>query len=324
MRDHGGDIDAAIAKWGGAGWIDLSTGINRRPYPVPELPQSAWTALPTQGAIARLCTVAASTYRTDAAILAVAGAQAAIQLIPRLGPPRRARVLGPTYNEHAASLRAAGWQVDEVSTHDALAGADLAVVVNPNNPDGRHVTPPTLLTLARNVGRLIVDESFADPRPEQTLAPHAGQRGVFVLRSFGKFYGLAGVRLGFVVGHADDIAALAEMAGPWPVSGAAIEIGCRAYADREWALATTRRLLADAGRLDALAAGAGWQLCGGTDLFRLFDVPDAAAMQDRLARNRIWSRRFPYSARWLRLGLPGTDTEWARLAAALDDIGTRP
>ncbi|MEQ1713737.1 MAG: aminotransferase class I/II-fold pyridoxal phosphate-dependent enzyme, partial [Hyphomicrobium sp.] len=238
-------------------------------------------------------------------------------------PPRRARVLGPTYNEHAASLRAAGWQVDEVSTHDALAGADLAVVVNPNNPDGRHVTPRTLLTLARNVGSLIVDESFADPYPEQSLAPQAEQRGLFVLRSFGKFYGLAGVRLGFVMGHADDIAALAEMAGPWPVGGAAIEIGCRAYADRDWAVATTRRLRDDASRLDALAANAGWQLCGGTELFRLFDVTDAAVTQDYLARRQIWSRRFPYSSRWLRLGLPGIEAEWARLAAALECVGTR-
>lgn len=323
MRDHGGDIDAAIARWGGSDWIDLSTGINRRPYRVPELPLSAWTALPTRDATKRLGSVAATAFRTEAAILALAGAQAAIQLIPRLGQPGRARVLGPTYNEHVASLSAAGWQVDEVATHDALSGADLAVVVNPNNPDGRRASPLALLDLARSVGRLIVDESFADPRPELSLTRHAGQRGVFVLRSFGKFYGLAGVRLGFVLGHGDDIAALAEMAGPWPVSGAAIEIGCRAYADRDWASVTAQRLRADAIRLDALAQGVGWKRCGGTELFCLFDVTDAAVAQDFLARHRIWTRRFPYSSRWLRLGLPGPEAEWARLAAAFDGMGTR-
>lgn len=319
MRDHGGNIDAAMARFGGpAGdWIDLSTGINRVPYPLPRIPASAWTMLPTRAAMERLIAAAHGAYRTEAAILPVAGAQAAIQIIPRLSPPGHARVLGPTYNEHAAALRAAGWAVEEVHAPEALSGADLAVVVNPNNPDGRVFMPDALRALAGRVGRLVVDESFADATPEVSAAGGTLPPGMLVLRSFGKFYGLAGLRLGFVLGPEPDVARLARMAGPWPVSGAAIEIGAVALADSVWAQLTRERLALEARRLDALVAGAGWRCVGGTALFRLYDTADAARAQERLAGSRIWSRVFPYSGSWLRLGLPGGEPEWTRIAAAL-------
>lgn len=319
MRDHGGNIDAAIARFGGpsADWIDLSTGINRVAYPLPPIPAQAWTMLPTRAATERLIAAARGAYRTEAAILPVAGAQAAIQMIPRLSLPGLARVLGPTYNEHAGALRTSGWSVEEVSTPEALVGADLAVVVNPNNPDGRVLGTDALHALAGRVGRLVVDESFADATPDASSAHGAIAPGILVLRSFGKFYGLAGLRLGFVLGSARDIARLAEMAGPWPVSGAAIEVGAVALADHAWAQRARDRLAGEAGRLDALAAGADWRCVGGTTLFRLYDTPDAAGAQERLARARIWSRIFPYSGTWLRLGLPGGEAEWTRLAAVL-------
>jgi cobalamin biosynthetic protein CobC len=317
IRDHGGNIDMAQRRFGGTDWIDLSTGINRAPYPLPLLPKEAWTALPTEAATARLLAAAGAAYGSPAPMLAVAGAQAAIQLIPRLSAPARARILGPTYNEHAATLRAAGWQVDEVTALSALEGANLAVVVNPNNPDGRCYQRQELLRVAATVGRLVVDESFADAQPNLSLADAAGQERLIVVRSFGKFYGLAGVRLGFVLGSESDIAALAEMAGPWPVSGPAIAIGEAALSDRAWAEATVARLRAETPRLDALAQSAGWKPLGGTELFRLYDTPDAVAAQDRLARHQIWTRLFPYSDRWLRLGLPGQTAEWDRLAKAL-------
>ncbi|MGP3699327.1 threonine-phosphate decarboxylase CobD [Rhodobacter sp. NSM] len=318
MRDHGGNLDSAAALYGGAteDWLDLSTGINRVPYPMPVLPGRALTALPDAAAEARLMAAARAAYRTEAPMLAVAGAQAAIQLVPRLASPGVARVLGPTYNEHAASLRAAGWQVEEVGDLGDLAGADLAVLVNPNNPDGRRHAPESLRALLPRVGRLLVDESFADPLPDLSLAPDAGVPGLLVLRSFGKFYGLAGLRLGFLLGGADDVAALARMAGPWSVSGPAIAAGEVALADRDWAQSTIARLEAEGPRLDSLTARMGWRLAGGAHLFRLYDTPDARAAQDHLARARIWSRIFPWSDRLIRLGLPGGETEWARLDAA--------
>ncbi|WP_284165172.1 threonine-phosphate decarboxylase CobD [Frigidibacter sp. SD6-1] len=319
MRDHGGNIDAARARWGGRAedWIDLSTGINRMPYPLPPLSTEAWTALPTRAAMEGLIVAARQAYGTQAAVLPVAGAQAAIQMMPRLRPPGIARVLAPTYNEHAASLRAAAWTVEEVSMPAQLAGADLAVVVNPNNPDGRQHTPADLQALAERAGLLVVDESFADPYPHLSLASETPRPGLVILRSFGKFYGLAGVRLGFVLGHEDTIGKLSAMAGPWPVSGAAIEVGAKALADRDWAAATIARLASDCDRMDALALRAGWRLIGGTPLFRSYRVPDAAAAQAQLATHHIWSRIFPWSGDWLRLGLPGSAAEWTRLEGAL-------
>jgi cobalamin biosynthesis protein CobC len=319
MREHGGNLDVAIARFGGRAedWIDLSTGINRRPYPVPEMPSHRWQALPSRTDISSLHDAARQAYETKAQVLALGGAQAAIQLLPHLSPPGKARILGPTYNEYVATLGAAGWQVEETGDLDSLAGSDLAVIVNPNNPDGRHYDPKVLLSLASHVGRLVVDESFADAIAGLSLAPHAGGKSLLVLRSFGKFYGLAGLRLGFVLGHENDIATLAAMAGPWPVSGAAIEIGRRALCDWNWGAETKVRLAQDSLRLDDLAINAGWKLVGGTPLFRLYDAGDANAAQARLAGARIWSRAFASRPRWLRLGLPADQTEWARLAAAL-------
>jgi|SRR6185312_8663020 cobalamin biosynthetic protein CobC len=319
MTDHGGNLDVAIRRFGGRleDWIDLSTGINRQPYPVGELPPRAWAALPSHAEIESLHEVARSAYGANAPMLAVAGAQAAIQMLPQLAQPGRARILAPTYNEYAPVLAAAGWQIEEAGDLDALAGADLAVVVNPNNPDGRQHDPKCVLALASQVKRLVVDESFADAMPGVSLAAEAGRPGLLILRSFGKFYGLAGLRLGFVIGCETDVAALAAIAGPWPISGAAIEIGRRALLDRAWADATRVRLAHDAGRFDTLAQSASWRLIGGTPLFRLYEIGDAAVAQERLARAKIWSRIFDGKPKWLRLGLPGDETEWARLAAAL-------
>lgn len=315
MRDHGGNLDQAMARFGGGigDWIDLSTGINRVPYPLPALPVTAWTALPTRAEMERLREAARTAFAAGSTPVVLAGAQQAIQLLPRLGRTGRARVLSPTYNEHAATLTAAGWQVEAVTSFAALAGADCAVVVNPNNPGGDHHRPEDLLALLPKVGRLVVDESFADPVPHLSLAPQTGRAGLWVLRSFGKFYGLAGLRLGFAIGPEAETEALAAMAGPWPVCGAALEIGVKALADTFWQAETTARLAEDAARLDTLVP---WRLSGGTHLFRLYETDNAVQAQEHLAKSRIWCRIFPWSDRLIRLGLPAPE-EWDRLEAAL-------
>lgn len=318
MRDHGGNLDAAIAQYGAGAWIDLSTGINRRPYPLPPVSDHAWRALPTATDTTRLIAAARAAWgvapQTDA--LAVTGAQAAIQMVPMLRPMSQARVFGPTYNEHAACLRQHGWQVQDCHARAAMAGAGLAVIVNPNNPDGQSWTPEALLALAANVGFLVVDESFADVTPELSLLPHRLPPNVLVLRSFGKFYGLAGLRLGFAFGASDVIARMRALAGPWPVAGPALEIGGQALQDTVWADAMRAQLAKDAARADDLAARAGWAPAGGTVLFRLYQTQSAPQAQAQLARHHIWSRIFPWSDTLIRLGLPGQG-EWDRLDAAL-------
>ncbi|TCP61649.1 L-threonine O-3-phosphate decarboxylase [Rhodovulum bhavnagarense] len=318
-RDHGGDLAMAIQTFGGQPdeWIDLSTGINRVPYPVASLPAEAWAALPGRIAHDRLVAAARMAYGTGWSILPLAGAQAAIQLLPTLGIEGPVRIVIPTYNEYAGVLAAAGHAVQPVTHLDALEGAAMAIVVNPNNPDGRRTDPARLTQIARQVDLLIVDESFADPHPELSMLGGDCPGNVIVLRSFGKFYGLAGMRLGFALGAQASLERMRERAGPWAVSGPALEIGARALSDPGWRATSIGRLAAETARADALAAGAGWHLVGGTALFRLYDTPDARAAQARLARDRIWSRVFPGADRWLRLGLPGCREEWQRLAAAL-------
>ena len=312
-RDHGGGVDAAAARWGGAraDWLDLSTGINPCPWPVPPLPGAAWTALPDRAAQAALTEAARALWQVPPGLelLAVPGASAAIARIPALVPAGRVAIPGPTYNEHAAGFRAAGWTVT-----DRAAAAEATVLVHPNNPDGRLWQPRDL----PGPGLLVIDESFCDALPGASLLPAVADRpDTLVLKSFGKFWGLAGLRLGFVIGPPGLVGRLAEAMGPWAVSGPALAIGAAALADRAWAAAARQRLSRDAARLDALMTGAGAGMVGGTTLFRLYDTGDAAAWQVRLAQARIWSRTFPYSDRWLRLGLPGTAADWARLAAAL-------
>ncbi|WGR99999.1 threonine-phosphate decarboxylase CobD [Bradyrhizobium sp. ISRA443] len=319
MPEHGGNLDVAQRRFGGRpeDWIDLSTGINRQPYPSLDVEPRLWSALPSRTDIESLCDAARYAYATDAPIVALGGAQAAIQLLPHVSSNGRARILAPTYNEYAAVLSASSWDVTEVSDLEALAGADLAVVVNPNNPDGRRRGSGELLALLPRVGRLVIDESFADAVPGLSLASEAGREGLLILRSFGKFYGLAGLRLGFAIGGEREIAALAAMAGPWPVSGAAIAIGRRALRDNAWKMATSTRLASDCLRLDAMVQSQGWTLVGGTPLFRLYETGDALAAQEKLARGQIWSRVFEQRPGWLRLGLPGSEAEWSRLAAIL-------
>ncbi|MBI1418679.1 MAG: aminotransferase class I/II-fold pyridoxal phosphate-dependent enzyme [Limimaricola sp.] len=311
-RDHGGGLDAAVAQYGGSrnNWLDLSTGINPVPYPLTALPADAWTALPDAGATDWLIAAARAFWQVpeQAVIVPAPGASALIARLPSLVPGLPVQIAGPTYNEHAAAFRAAGNVVQD-------GPAPVRVDVHPNNPDGR-LAPETT-----SAARLhVIDESFCDTMPGASLISRTAQDSTVVLKSFGKFWGLAGLRLGFAIATPATLTgptgSLAEMLGPWPVSGPALAIGAAALADIEWAAATRARLTDDAARLDQMMTAKGAALVGGTALFRLYAVDNAAAWQARLARGHVWSRIFPYSHTWLRLGLPHPD-RWDQLRAAL-------
>lgn len=330
---HGGDLIAAQTAFPDAPrpWIDLSTGINPWPYPVPPVPAQAWARLPGQAAEDALRRAAAAAFAVpdDDMILAAPGTQALIQLLPRLTAGASAAgasvaVLSPTYAEHAAAWRAAGRQVTEPPSFAGVgagAGADIVVVVNPNNPDGRVIDPQTLLRRAEvqaaRGGFLIVDEAFADMTPEASVARHIGLPGLIVLRSFGKFFGLAGARLGFLLAEPALIRRAAAMLGPWAVSGPTLTAGAAAYRDTAWMEATRARLRESAARLDDLLIKKGCRVVGGTTLFRLIDCGDGTALFEKLARAGIWSRPFLNLPACVRLGLPPDDAAFARLAQAL-------
>jgi cobalamin biosynthesis protein CobC len=322
---HGGDLGAARKLFPAAPepFIDLSTGINPFPYPLPPLDPALFARLPAPAALERLATVTATAYGAPSAthVVAAAGVQALLPHVFALAQRGRAAVLAPTYAEHARIAALAGHQVREAATLADLGGADLAIVVNPNNPDGRLMARQELLALADALapGLLVVDEAFMDVAPAgASLAPDAGRPNLVVLRSFGKFFGLAGVRLGFALAAPPLAACLRAALGPWAVSGPALVVGTVALADTAWIAATRARLAAAARRLDDLLVAAGLDPVGGITLFRLVRTPHAGAVFDRLGRAGIFVRRFAEQPEWLRFGLPGDEVAWQRIAAALE------
>ncbi|MEO1104509.1 MAG: aminotransferase class I/II-fold pyridoxal phosphate-dependent enzyme, partial [Pseudomonadota bacterium] len=263
---HGGDLGDAAALGGRAPWLDLSTGINPTPYPATPS-TAALTLLPQQRALKDTLLAARSAYAVPslAAIMAAPGTQAILQWLPIVAPSRTVAILGPTYAEHETLWRRAGATVRIVGDLEAAAEADCVVVVNPNNPDGRLIAADRLAAFAseRSDRRVIVDEAFCDLCPEASVA---GAPGTLVLRSFGKFFGLAGVRLGFAIGEPAVVSALTQAMGPWAVSGPALQIGAQALADEEWTEATRARLRKERAALDGILAAAGLSVIGGTDL----------------------------------------------------------
>ena len=240
-------------------------------------------------------------------------------LLPRLVPAENVAVLCPTYGEHAPAWRKVGAAVREIEDLADLGDANVVVLVNPNNPDGRIVAQQTLVelaaTLAARGGLLVVDEAFADFVPETSLLPILPE-GALVLRSFGKAYGLAGLRLGFAVGEGRFTDALRAMLGPWAVAGPALHVGAVALGDAAWLSSAGDARAADSKRLDALLAPQG-RVVGGTTLYRLLETPRAASLFETLGQAGIYVRRFQHDASHLRFGLPGSEAEWARLAKAL-------
>ena len=319
---HGGALDLAQKMFPDARrpWIDLSTGINPMAYPLGAMPPEAWSRLPSDTALAGLERAAARFYQAPAtsAVVAAPGTQAIIQRLPSLCEGGDVRLLGRTYAEFASVFRDAGARVREVHAAEALAGADVAVVVNPNNPDGRLLAPDILLPLAKRVGKLVVDEAFMDAlSPPRSLVPWMPPSGIIVLRSFGKMFGLPGLRLGFAVVPTNEATVLRRRLGPWAVGGPAIAVGTRALGDGGWLEEARRRLATDAARLTFLLNQIGAAPVGGTPLFRLVAHPAASRLFTTLARHGILTRPFADAPTWLRFGLPGAEPEWARLEAAL-------
>jgi cobalamin biosynthetic protein CobC len=327
--EHGGDLAAARRLFPHAPqpFIDLSTGINPHPYPLPSLAADVFAQLPDSAAQIRLCEIAARTYGapTAAHVVCAPGTQILLPLVTALVPPGRAGVLGPTYSEHARAAALAGHAVMDVRDINELRGVDLAVVVNPNNPDGRIITKERLLALSDDLsgqgGLLVVDEAFMDVAPAgASLADEVYRGNLIVLRSFGKFFGLAGLRLGFALAAEDHAVTLNAALGPWAVSGPAIAIAERALADDAWIGATRTRLASAAAKLDQLLAEAGVEVVGGTSLFRLVHTHRAHEIFQHLGTAGIIVRAFREQPTWLRFGIP-SESSWDRVRSRLATRG---
>lgn len=329
MLEHGGRLRLAAQHYGiaEADWLDLSSGIAPWPWPICAIPERAWARLPeTDDGLEK----AARSYYGAEQLLPVPGSQAAIQLLPRLRRSGRVGVLSPCYAEHAEAWRRGGHVVREIGEHEVdhfLDSLDVLVLVNPNNPTGRLLGVAQLLEwharLAARGGWLVVDEAFMDNTPSFSLAAHSDRPGLIVLRSFGKFFGLAGVRLGFVLAEHRLLQLLAEQVGPWAVSGPTRVLGSACLLDGAGHHRQIQRSAVASQRLAELLARHSLAPQGGCALFQWLSTRRAAQVQAFLAQRGILVRLFEHASS-LRFGLPGDEAAWLRLEQALEALGQAP
>lgn len=329
---HGGRLHQAAERWGIElqHWLDLSTGINPVGWPVPPVPDAAWQRLPDpdDGLDAVLHQWSGAADKLNC--LPVPGSQAAIMALPALRAPCRVGVPVPGYQEHGYGWQRQGHRVEPVAV-ETLQGSDgrwldaldVLVCINPNNPTGQLFSAERLLDwhhrLQQRGGWLVVDEAFIEGSDGDSLAPYASRPGLIVLRSLGKFFGLAGLRAGAVIACPDIVRGLADQLGPWAVNGPARYLMARALTDHAWQQATSRRLAQHSDRLHRLLLDAGLPPSGGTRLFRYCQFPGAREVADALASRGILVRVF--SQPWaLRFGLPGPESDWQRLQRALAQV----
>ncbi|WP_320195797.1 threonine-phosphate decarboxylase CobD [Agrobacterium rosae] len=328
---HGGNLGYARQLYPEAPepWIDLSTGINPHSYPHSPIPASAFARLPEPSAVEKLKDVASAAFGAPSAahVVAAPGTQMLMPLLAQLAVQKGAKtcgVLSPAYAEHARTARMAGLSVTEVSDIEDLLAFDYVVVINPNNPDGRVIERATLLALAeatrKKGGLLVVDEAFIETGFAKSIADAATSNSLVVLRSFGKFYGMAGVRLGFAIAHPDIAADLESRLGPWAVSGPALHIAKEALADTPRREAMRLRLKDESARLNEMLRKTGLTIAGGTSLFTLVRDERVPRLFVHLMQHGILTRIFDERLADMRFGLPGEEVEWMRLEAALSSF----
>ena len=322
MLEHGGRLLRAARTYGIAPerWLDLSTGISPFAWPVPAIPACAWHRLPEDDD--GLIEIAREYYGAPA-LLPVAGSQAAIQTLPRLRARSRIGVIAPGYAEHAHAWRAAGHAVEILAARtlfDRHESFDVIVLIHPNNPGGERFGRAQLLelhsTLAQRGGWLVVDEAFMDATPGESLCDVTDRDGLIVLRSVGKFFGLAGARAGFVCAMPALLASLRDVLGPWTVAGPSRHVLRIALEDHQWHAMQRERLAHCAARLQSTLHAAGFAPDAGCAFFQWKRDARAPALHEALARRGILTRLFETPAS-LRFGLPPDEAAFDRLREGL-------
>ena len=329
MLEHGGRLRRAAADYQIplADWLDLSTGINPAGYPVPQLDPACWNRLPEDDD--GLEEAAAAYYGNDR-LLVLPGSQAGIQGLPALLPRGVVACVAPLYEEHPQAWARAGHKLRRLPSlpRALMAATPNVLLCNPNNPTANALDRATLLaaaeTLRQRGGVLIVDEAFADPEPERSVVDLAGSAdapNLIVLRSLGKFFGLAGARVGFLFAGETLRHNLREALGPWPVAHPSRAVARAALSDHAWQAAARAVLSSAAQRLASVLAplGATPEAVTRTSLFctlRVESPETLAALFEHFARRAILVRRFDEHG-LLRFGLPPDAAGWERLSAGV-------
>ncbi|PVZ67761.1 threonine-phosphate decarboxylase CobD [Pelagibaculum spongiae] len=341
---HGGGLIAAAEKFQipVTDWLDLSTGVNPDCYPAQNISFEAWNRLPqTNDGLEQ----AAANYYQCQHLLPVAGSQAAIMALPQLrlaninltvnlSSPHgfdsqgQIKILLPElgYKEHFKAWFNAGFSIElyqQTPTQQQIDAADVLLVINPNNPAGWCYSTEQLMEwhqqLAQKGGWLIVDEAFIDTAPDQSIAAQTGQQGLIVLRSLGKFFGLAGARVGFVLGCPGLLTALESYLGPWSISGPAREVATQALSDQNWQQQNRQKLIALGEQLQQLLQQYFSCEIHGPDLFKTVVINNASELHLALCQQGILTR-LTDEQHALRFGLPANIEQFDRLANALNRL----
>ena len=325
LPKHGGSIALAEKAFGvpTEGWLDLSTGINADAYPVPEVPTEVWKRLP-DSTLTDTCIDAAVKYfgcsKRDF-VVPGPGTQALIQWLPWLRSPSTIGIVGPTYTGHADAWQTAGHEVKEIRELPDWGEFSTVIVTNPNNPDGKLFKAEDLAALsegqAYNGGLMVVDESFIDVSLANSVTKLAGSDGLIILRSFGKFFGLAGLRLGFALADLGTAAVLRDALGPWPISGPALEIGKHAMIDFEWQQNARLSLMNRSRKMEKLLSLHNFRTLGSTSLFLFGTHPQAQNLYCHLANNGVLIRAFESQKDQLRFGIPKDENDFIRTEEVL-------
>lgn len=325
---HGGRLDAAIAEFGGAweDWLDLSTGINPNAYPIPELDNKDWQRLPDEALERSLNSTALRYYRVpqNLELIAANGTQSIIQALPLVLHHQKVAIVSPTYEEHKNCWEKHGRKtISCASLEEACEVCDLVICVNPNNPTGQIYQASQLheaaKILADKQGILVVDEAFGDVYPNVSIVPEQAEN-VITLRSFGKFFGLAGIRLGFAICNPQISNALRARFGPWNVSGPALRIGVQAFGDAGWIEKSRNEIIQHCDAQKEVLEACGLKFIGGAGLFMEFDYPEAKRLHHALQQEHILVRSFPSRESRLRFGLCENMAALERLALTLKKL----
>lgn len=322
---HGGALSEAIAKYGGTAseWLDLSTGISPFSLPLPEISADSWRRLPEQSEVRRVCELAMRHYGGSVVPIAVPGTQAAIQLLPFLTPnASEVAIVSPTYGEYEQAFRRMDMEVDPIDALDGatVTRASVAVLANPNNPDGRETPRDDIFGFVRAQRHrlVIIDEAFADMRQDLTMVGAAGMEpNLVVMRSFGKFFGLAGLRLGFVFAEPALAKILSDRLGPWAVSGPALAIAAHAFSRLDLINELRTKLDKAHAMTRSALKMASVPIVGETALFFYCEVGDGAAVRDLLASHKLLVRAFDHSPSRIRIGLVPDELSAVRLRETL-------
>lgn len=329
---HGGNLRQVAKKYGYPieQWLDLSTGINPSGFKPAPLSDACWQRLPENddGLIE-----AALNYYGQSNFVLTPGSQWMIQNLPAIketlvGPEQID--IGPVllpkqgYQEHRLAWQESGFDIEYYEaqpTISQLNHCSVCVVIQPNNPTGQCYDQSQLndwlAILKDNEAWLVVDEAFVDCTPDKSMLDRSGEEGLIVLRSIGKFFGLAGIRIGCIFAWTALLEKVNAAMGPWAISHPSREVAIQAFHNINWQRYAIEKCHDQSKKLRDVLIKYFQIKPTGTALFQTVYLDRSEEIFEHLCQHKILVRLLDCQT-GLRFGLPPDRPEcWQKLEQAL-------